>query len=336
MPGDIISLYPSGIAREVGNIRDVYRGARYAATLGSVALGTGYNYIKRQRLDYGGNEKWDRDGNKTESYQSGYKSRGNLDQSKYVYKKAGQDNVNTWQSPAFYKEAKMANYRKFGRKKYGRKYKKAGRSFYRRRQPAMVQRNLLSTGLGFPKMMKMTHKWTTRYDVGASAAINQFQYSANGAYDPDPGAGVSKPINFVAMAALYDHYLVVGSKIKVTPVVTAGTTNVEWGIYMNDDNSYSPSSLDLCKQQQSSTYKLLTAGSDPRFTSITKKYSAKKTFGGAVMSNDEIGAQSGANPVEQTWYSIFCQGALGVSTTISFIVEIDYIIVWKENKDLAA
>lgn len=139
------------------------------------------------------------------------------------------------------------------------------------------------------------------------------------------------------MSAIYNHYTVIGSKItvKVSPAsVSNGPGAV--GIMLNDDTNASALTniSAVCEQTQGKMLKLIPAGANNVYK-LTHKWSAKKTFGGSILGNDNLQGSISANPVEQTHFQVFYQD-LGVATSsVNIICEVEYIAVWDELKEVA-
>jgi len=286
-----------------------------------------YYDIKEEKKE-SGNDKYDKDGNK---YQEdtprreyiGFKSVPTY-VTKYKYKKR-----------KTYKRKKMARkyskkYGKRSKKRYGRKMRLTGQNML-----AKLQRNLVSAGLGFPKMMKMNHKWTAVVTLDSPAgALATYNFVANGLYRPDTGTATS-PLYYSQMAAVYDHYTVIASKIRVVYVGTAGTV-ANWGVFINDDGTVTPTTSEACKQQTTGTWKIWTAAAGTHENMISKKYGTKKNFGGSILSNDNLQGALAANPTETSLYTVWLSSAQSpaVQTTARLAVEIDYIAIWKEVRDI--
>lgn len=203
-----------------------------------------------------------------------------------------------------------------------------------RKQPAKVQKQFLASGIGFPRMMKITHKYTAQFNLTTAAgAMNAYNYIANAMTDIDPtAAGDQQPMNYDQMVAIYRHYVVIGSKIKVIMMPTAGSVHL-WGVYVNDDTT-SPTSARAMQQQPGTQWRLSNNSAVPKENMIIAKWSAKKTFGGGLLANNSLQGTNGANPAEQSYFTIFYQEQTppnGVAGGATFFVEIEYIAIWKER-----
>lgn len=200
----------------------------------------------------------------------------------------------------------------------------------------MLNRSHASVGQGFPKKLTMTHRWTQTIGLstGSSGALNTFVFRANGMFDPSVTGGAHQPYYFTQLSAIYDHFTVIGSKIKITASKTDSSTSIPitCGIMINDDSTVTPTLLGLL-EHPSSTWKLLE---NTNKVTLSNKWSAKKTFGGSILGNDNLQGTSAADPTEQSTFVFFMDSSVNaIATSVTFVVEIDYIAVWDELKDIA-
>lgn len=210
-----------------------------------------------------------------------------------------------------------------------RHVKKGGR---RRRLVGNKRRVIL--GQGFPKSMLITHKYRDIISVTAIAGtVAGLQFSCNGMFQPIVGG--HQPMYYDQMAALYDHYTVIGSKIrwKITPVKQL-TQACYVACFINDDASITPTSVGSYAEQTTGKLRQLPVTATHSVI-LTQSWSAKKFFPGSTLSNFALRGDTGSNPTEQSVFT------LGISPTggapnQDFTVECDvsYIAVWTEIKDL--
>lgn len=198
----------------------------------------------------------------------------------------------------------------------------------------------VSNGLGFPKKQIMTHKWaTTTVPQAITNTLGYIRIIANDVYKPDYNAGgtVHSAYYFNQMNALYDHHTVIGSKIYVEAIniednLTTGPFIV--GIFIDDDNSFGFSSIVGAGEQSNGYIKMVPGGNDVT-TKLSRKWSAKKTFGGAVMANDKLTGSGLAAPSEHQFYTICWQNVYGGDPgSIVLKITVEYITVWSELKDI--
>jgi len=224
--------------------------------------------------------------------------------------------------------------RKVVRKKPVKRYVKPVR-----KDAIISPRTMVNLGKGFPKKLMFTHK--VNYDVtltSTSGALGNYKFWCNGMYQPNyTGGGTKQPFAFDQLAVLYDHYCVIGSKIKVTVVpATSTTAPCAYGINVNDDIYVTATDYaSLAEQTQSKVNYFAPGNSDAK--SITANWSAKKFFGGSILANTQLQGDVTQNPTEASFFVIYLQSLDGATTsTVYLLVEIEYIAIWKELKDLAS
>lgn len=219
-----------------------------------------------------------------------------------------------------------------------RSRKRVLRRFKRRALKKQV-RNRVSVpiGLGFPKRMVITHKYCEqlRLDTGAMGTLAVYSWNCNSLYDPNSSGVGHQPLYFDQVAALYDHYVVIGSRATFRVAKVDGTTSAPTtvGVYINDDSSAITPLTTVMEQSQGTHRILTTANPNVRFT---KKWSAKKAYGGSILSNTELQGTPTASPFDVQTFMFFVDSSTGAAlTTVQVDVEIRYIAVWKELKDIA-
>jgi len=206
----------------------------------------------------------------------------------------------------------------------------------RRRKPAYKQSRNAVLGLGFPKMIKITHKYHDTINVVCTSGIVQSQiFRANGLNDPDYTGSGHQPLFFDEMASIYDHYTVIGSKIKVTFAPSTATTQpCMVGIYTDDDVATLTNVSNIIEQ---GTTKYLCTGFDQTPKTLTCGWSAKKVFGGSVMADSELQGTATTDPGEAQLFRLFVRSMDGISTAgIWANVTIEYIAVWNELKTIVS
>jgi len=196
-------------------------------------------------------------------------------------------------------------------------------------------------GQGPPKQLTMTHKYCSQQLTLTSSAggLGTHKFSCNGLFNPDitGSPGAHQPMYFDQMSALYDHYCVLSSTIKVT-FSTPGAPlamSMRLGINVNDNTSHTPLDDGLAEANQS-VLTHISAGSLIT-KQLTSKWNAKDYFGPSVLANTELQGGAGTNPTEQSYYVIFGQSMNGITTSAVLMdVEIKYTCVWKELVDIAS
>lgn len=226
-----------------------------------------------------------------------------------------------------------------------KKYKWNKRGFNRKRRATTKVRSVVPIGLGFPKKILITHKYCeTGIITNMTGVMNKYLFKCNGMYDPNQTGGGHQPIYFDQMSALYNHYCVIGSRIRVTFGMYPGQSgfgNYRCGLFISDTaNPAGITNFNDIAEQGSARWKFLsgdvtTGQMDQR--SLTDKWSAKKYFGKGVLANDELQGTGSTDPTELSYYYLAVEPISDtVTESLQFAVEIDYIAVWKELKPIGA
>jgi hypothetical protein len=197
------------------------------------------------------------------------------------------------------------------------------------------QRTSITTGIGFPRRIKMIHKYheTIRMtNTGGTPAFQRFR--ANGMFDPNQTGVGHQPLYFDQMTGLYNHWTIIGAKISVTFAHSGSGVPTHCMVVTDDDTSSSTNIPTLLEQTQNK-YKAMSYGNSvPKI--IKHSYSAKKVYGGNILANNRLEGDSSNDPTEQYYFTIVTAPVDGVSNNIvDAIVLIEYIAVWKEMKDVA-
>lgn len=203
------------------------------------------------------------------------------------------------------------------------------------RQPRL--RNNVSMGVGFPKKLTATLKYHEQiYLPSLTGSYSVMNFCLNGLFDPNLSGVGHQPLYFDQYMAIYNHYTVIGAKVKVTLFQSTTSASVPFKsvLYENPDTTLSITDMSTLAEQSKSSSSVLINGTTPRY--MTHKWSAKKTFGGSVMGNDELRGDAGANPVEQSVCAIITRPVDYVADTGALygMVDIEYITVFTELRDM--
>jgi len=186
----------------------------------------------------------------------------------------------------------------------------------------------------------MTHKYCDTFALNtlAAGALQAYNFSCNSLFKPDQTNAGHQPMYFDQMAALYDHYTVIGSqiRIRVTKSDTSTTIPITIGCFVNDDSTVTGTITSLMENSNASFFKQISGNGHP-YAVLQQKWSAIKTFGGSILGNDNLQGTTSASPAEQSVYTFFMDSSpLATSTSAVLDVEIRYIAVWDELKELAS
>lgn len=191
---------------------------------------------------------------------------------------------------------------------------------------------------GFPLKMKIAHKYVETLSlISTSGALSQYNFSANGMYDPNLTGVGHQPLYFDQMTALYNHYTVIGSKIKVNIVPTAsGQSPSTFAVYLNDDAS---NVTNMGTVREYNNAKFITFPADCNENKyVSSRWSMKKAFGkGGSLANSLMRGSISSNPQEYQAYTLSFQSVDLASTTSVYItVVIEYIAIWNELRDVSS
>lgn len=204
-----------------------------------------------------------------------------------------------------------------------------------------VPRNYTSVnlGLGFPKRVVSTLKYVGFRDLESTlGVVGTYRLSCNGLFDPDITGTGHQPMYFDNLTAIYDHYTVIGSKLtlKVSPKA-AGQGPGAVAIFINDDTSTNIINIGNAVEQSSGTAARLIAPGQNEPQVLVKRWSAKQTFGGSILGNDNLQGTAAANPTEQSFFDICYQDLTSTptSSSVQLWFELEFTAVFDELKDQA-
>lgn len=223
-------------------------------------------------------------------------------------------------------------------KKPTKKYVTKKAKYAPKRNLNTVPRTSVSVGKGFPKRMVMTHKYVeTINHYGSAGAATFYKFNCNGMFDPNNSGPGHQPRYFDQMTAIYNHYTVIGSKIKIKVIPSSQNPSpFKVSLSQNDDATQTNNTIDgTVEQSDACSMRLFAGNSTDTIHTMVNKWSAKRTFGGSVLGNDLLQGTVSSNPSENTFWIIGIQALDFVSSVSSYIdVEIEYIAVWDELKDI--
>lgn len=224
-------------------------------------------------------------------------------------------------------------------KKYSKKYKRPSRTRRRvRKRRWKVRRPLSQAGtLGKTLLKKFRYVDKIEIDPGiATAAVHTFR--ANSLYDPDKTGVGHQPLGFDQLMSFYNHYCVVGARLKCTFISTyAGpnTGSAVVGIELSGSTTPSSGLIDLY-ENSNSALKVMTNANSTQKVTIVKNVSVRKFLGQKPMSCDENSGSASANPAEEIYFHVFATGTDDADQPLAVrvIVELDQIAVLHERKNI--
>lgn len=224
----------------------------------------------------------------------------------------------------------------YARKKYRKKKRE-----YKRSRRVTKRKSYVPRGL-FAKSTKMGFKYVDTITINPTSGSNfvHHTYSCNGMYDPDITGIGHQPRGFDQYMQFYNHYTVIGAKMKCTFVENIGTGadgNAYVGIIQTSGATPPITSINTVLEINDAKFKVNTVrGTRPRI--VTSSVNLSKALTQKVLQEDNNAGTASANPVEQWYFQIMAASndvGLVDPTAIQVLVEIDYIAVLHEPRDIA-
>lgn len=194
----------------------------------------------------------------------------------------------------------------------------------------------VKSGLGFPKRMVMTHRYSEAGTITSSTSLGRYAFQTNSMFDPNHSGVGHQPLYFDQMAALYNLYTVIGAKctFRVFPTTTLANSVLIAG-YINDNTSAGAATNwnTIAEQSLGKRTVLIPLATKPAV--ITLKWSARKAWGKGFLQNPNLSADTANDPAEKQYFDFYTIAADGsTSTTVRWEVMIEYIAVWREIKEV--
>lgn len=228
----------------------------------------------------------------------------------------------------------------YDRKKSKKTYRRKSRKTYKKRSVYRPQRYLPT---GFPKTtaVKLRYVDSIQMDAGVGT-VDSHAFVANSCFDPDLVLGGHQPLAFDQWSVFYNHYVVVGSKIKATfsSQTSSPSTNGFFihGITLQDDPTFTANPFHLMEQPLTKVTKQSVHTNAQRIKSVTRTFSAKKFFNVTNVTDNisRIGAPVTANPSEQAYFIVYTGNAdpLADSQAVTVLIEMEFIVIFSEPKEV--
>lgn len=202
-----------------------------------------------------------------------------------------------------------------------------------------IPRNYTSVnfGQGFPKQARMSMRYWDNITVSSTTgSVGLWNFRANDVYDPNATGTGHQPMYFDQMMAIYNHFVVVGSKISVFPSYGGANTTPYAMVIMFNDDLTSPSLSSLFAAIENSKSKFVINAPQADGKMLSMGYSARSTFGGDPLAMSQLQGTASASPSETSVFTIAMQPSDLASTLDVYVqVLIEYEVVFRELKDIA-
>lgn len=183
----------------------------------------------------------------------------------------------------------------------------------------------------FPSQLRNTLTYTETVSFSLVSGFASYVFSANGLYDPNITGTGHQPYYFDQLMALYNHYTVLKSRIKVE-FFSIDTTFKTYTVFLNDDASPNIGSGSTPGERPAAV-SIIGNPSVAPVPPIYMSYDAVKTFGPNPLANDNLQGTSGANPTESQTYVLYVYDSYLSSSNVRAYVTINYECVWDEFAD---
>lgn len=196
---------------------------------------------------------------------------------------------------------------------------------------------------GFPKTQMVRLRYCQEVTLDAVAnGIAQHQFRCNSVYDPDYTGVGHQPMNFDIWSSVYDHYTVIRSRCKATPIIDTTTQVLPgyFGVMLTSDvggtstlaNVTSIFENKLTSGKWVISGNVTRTGQYPSISGVNSYFNSKKMFG---VKDPQDGAAYGAvvtnNPNKDAYFCVY-QASMGGSNpgAMSVLVEIEYDVLFDE------
>jgi len=163
--------------------------------------------------------------------------------------------------------------------------------------------------------------------ASSTGSIVSWPYRANGMYDCYAGAGGAQPRGFDQYMALYRHFCVHYSRIKLQFMMAAESTSspMKVRVYLRDTTTALASHQDIGEYPR--TRQIVLTREVP-VGKVSMGFNARKFFHVKdPMDEPNLHGTSGADPTQAAAWNVFGYALNGVSETCIFTGYIDYIAV---------
>lgn len=225
----------------------------------------------------------------------------------------------------------------------------------KRRTTKIIKPRVPLNGMQNSEIIKLRYVQHITIGAGSAAGLPvTYNFRANSLWDPDWHTGGHKPMGMDQMSAKYNHYQVLGSRIKIknVPMSTnsAAGSNPSWvtlklsdnmtADYANFEGLLESRPYGKNKKMFASNYLWGNPYGDAGSKTLTAYYDPKKMFGlnkTALRSEEKLIALVTDDPAEDALFQIQAW-PIGTNATrdpVNLLVEIDFTARFTEPKDLS-
>lgn len=192
-------------------------------------------------------------------------------------------------------------------------------------------------------IVRMRYCTPIQLNAGVGGSVNYHRFRANSIYDPDFTGVGHQPYGHDTYATLYNHYVVLGSKINVTFVPAGNNSASETsvvGIKTDDDTTALPANVDAIAEASNTVYRVVTDSDNFGKVSLRRTYSPSRFFGipknNVKQKGNTLMTNFGSNPSDEVYFTLYTAPVdpLMDAGTINCWVTISYMVMCIEPKDI--
>jgi len=212
-------------------------------------------------------------------------------------------------------------------KRFTKKKTTAKKRTYRKRYNRKMR--IAPTLVPPKKILRLKYADRIQIDAGAGTTGTHV-FNLSSIYDPDVTASGHQPLYHDQLSALYNHYMVLGAKIRLTPLIASNDNYYSglYGVHIKDNTSTISDPTALIEQNRT---RYAAVNGQAGFTkAMTVKYSPRKLFAYKDLLDQRarFGAQFGANPAENAYAHVWVSGSVPANNpnAFEFLITITYIV----------
>lgn len=191
-------------------------------------------------------------------------------------------------------------------------------------------------GRAFPEKIRTTLRYTdvtASYAASSGSYIASMIYKCNSLYDPYYPVGGHQPYGFDQYMAIYNHYSVIKSNIKVTFQQHNDSVNMPGVVGINYDDDGTDASTVTTRMEKTGRKNYAAVGQNNHTVVLYDRWSCKQKFGADSNNLDKNIGSISTDPSEvSTWFIWYANNG-SVTGYIQVIVDIEYDVEFTELKD---
>lgn len=214
---------------------------------------------------------------------------------------------------------------------YKRRTYKKKRKYRRKRKPMTLMRSPVPLKMA----TKLRYQETISIDPGLGV-VGAHIFKANGCYDPNYTSAGHQPRGFDQfVGTLYDHFVVIGSRIRAEFVNTDATYDQHCIIALRDAFTVDDLTGYLESSNQVNRVVGQADGAGSNRTQLSLSFNNKFLGRSKPLADPELKGSAVADPAELATYHLVCKPVIGATNPakVYISVVIDYLVVLIEPKN---